>query len=214
MDVSDTLGVRLKCPKCSELSFAYQDFVSLFDKLNFLMSRIDVNTDNRDVNRRQIADVSRWAREYRAYLMMSLQHHGHDDNTFEVCPGHEINHAFRLFYVDFSKLLDLLARLHCNMGDFERASLLGQQNVTLLEKIYSSSSSDLVGQKVQFDIEVANEHFKLAEIQCNCQKWSQALASVNRAIEIGDKLYSADNSLLAEFRSFRQNILSVLNHRN
>lgn len=199
--------VRLTCSKC-ELHFAYQDYAALFDKLNFIIGRLDVNNGNREVNRRQLADMGRWVNEYRGYLTAL-------DDKYEIIEGSMINHAFRLFYVDFSKLLDSLARLHCNLGEFERASELTEKNIALLESMYSSKESKEGtraenGQKQQFDIEIANEWFKLAEIQCNCEKWSRALASVNRAIEIADKLISKDNHLLDEFRSLKQNILSII----
>lgn len=188
--------INLKCIKCN-LSFSYQDYVSLFDKLNMIISRLDLNNTNKAVNRAQIADLGRWVNEYRGYLLLN--------DKFTI--NGSVNDAFRLFYVDFSKLLDSLARLNCNVGDFEIACGLVESNVRILESVYASASKKT--SKNRFDIELANELFKLAEIQCNCQKWPQALSNVNRAIDIAENLYSKENSLLDDFRTLKQNILSV-----
>lgn len=192
--------IKLKCIKCN-MSFSYQDYVSLFDKLNMIISQLDLNNTNKAVNRGQIADLGRWVNEYREYLLLN------DKFTIN---GH-INDAFRLFYVDFSKLLDSLARLNCNVGDFEIACGLVESNVRILENVYASASkkTSKYDERSRFDIELANELFKLAEIQCNCQKWAQALSNVNRAIGIAENLYSKENSLLEDFRTLKQNILSV-----
>lgn len=175
----------------------YQEYTSLFDKLNYLLGQLDVSNCDKEVNRRQIADLGRLVTEYRSYLMLS--------EKFELQVAN-INDASRLFYVDFSKLVDLLARLYCNSREFLRACEMVEANVMLLENIYKSADS----RREQFSIELANEYFKLAEIQFNCQFLPKALTSVNKAIVIGEKVYSSDNSLLVDFHSLKDNIQSII----
>lgn len=174
--------IELKCPKCAS-TFAYTDYISLFERLNYCLSRLDTAS----TDKRQIAELTRLSDEYRRYLIL-------DDLD-------KLNETFQLFYVDYSKLVDSLARLYCNVGDFRRACELVASNIRLLEKIYGQHSNN---------IELANELFKLAEIRCNCEHWNEALQSVNKAIRIAESVYSKDNSLIMEFYNLRQNILSII----
>ena len=198
VDFADS--IQLKCTACNNLKFTYDDYISLFDKLNYHLSQIDTNTPNLEMNLKQIVHLNRVIEEYRGYLLLNEKLEIIDAKTV-------INDTFRLFYVDFSKAIDLLARLYCNLREFQRASELVESNIRLLERIYTSSQEP---QKQAFNIELANELFKLAEIQCNCQKWSKALDSVNRSIRIAENLYSKDNNLILEFYELKKNILSIL----
>ena len=96
--------------------------------------------------------------------------------------------------------------MNCDLLKYEMASELGEKNVQLLKLIYTTSDSNGNSNIV----EVAHELFKLAEIQCNCKKFRNALVNVNEAISIAENVYSADSKILREFRDLRQNILTIL----
>ena len=113
---------------------------------------------------------------------------------------------FKFFYLDFSKLLDGLVRLNCNCKQFLLASKLMEANVKNLEFIYTYG-----GVNESSHVELSHELFKLAEIQCNCGQFELAFSNLNRAISIGQNVYTKESTTLREFHDLRDNILKLLN---
>lgn len=193
----------LQCPNC-KIEIEYQEYVTIFEKLNYELGQLDLNRSSIEVSRRNFHELSRMLNFYRRYLMIN-------EKLELVNKCKRINNNFRFFYLDYSKICDCLARVSCNLKEFEKANDILECNVKLLASIYNMEVGDGSALKgTQFSIEFANELFKLAEIQCNCGYWSKALENVSKAISIGENCYSSDNQLISEFYELRKNILNVL----
>lgn len=180
----------LCCESCHQY-VAYGDYTSIFDQLNARLNRRGESLDELE-------------RAYRRYLFI-------DERLELTLPERRINECAKLFYLDFTRVIDFKARLKCNAGEFVRASDLLEANIRLLAIVYDLESGSPNGRN-EYSIEFANELFKLAEIQCNCGRLEQALVNVNKAISITGKIYSKENKLLVELCQLRDNIKSVINN--
>jgi len=176
-------NLTIKCENCKH-SLAYNELISLFSRIEFELNEVpDSKFDEKLTN---------FKKSIKKFLFID------DKDRVENI---EIDELSRIFYMNFSKLLDMECRHYCNLLDFVKASELGEKNIRILKLIHKNET---------VVVEIAHELFKLAEIQCNCKLYKKALANVNEAIFIAETLYSPNNKILREFHDLKRNIQSVL----
>lgn len=121
---------------------------------------------------------------------------------------------FKYWYMDFTKLVDAVSRLHCIMGDFPTAAEILQGNIKNLEFLYGMDGAANIrttGDVALMEhVEFAHEFQKLAEVQSNCGQFKQASISTEKAILIANRFYPKDNQVLRELYELRANIKNVM----
>lgn len=172
----------IQCLKCSSVT-PIQQYIEQFEIANFRLNKLGPEDYNKSV---QLVN------NYKILLFIN------DLNEIDFKSLDSLEDNFKIFYLDFSKLLDFLSRILCELFKFKEAANLCDKSIKILEYIYGSNN-----------VEVAHELFKLSEIQCNCQDFKSALINLNKAITIAEKLYSKDSKVLNEFNQLKNNILSI-----
>ena len=181
--------LKINCKSCNK-TFNYKDYLSLFKKIEIELSEINFN----QINNRSMVKLNELLNNYRNYLLINQDYSLNDD-------AKSVDEYFKTFYMSYSKLIDALCRVYCNLSKFEVASDLGEKNIEYIRFIYGDTSSN---------VELAHELFKLAEIQCSSNKFEKALKNVNEAISIARNVYSTDSKIIREFNQLKKDIHSIL----
>lgn len=188
---------EITCKACSNTT-PLSEYVRLVDNLiiqmDYLLSDMH-KIPQRDLVKKTLSLIT----DFKVYLAVGNQ------DQLDLA---SINDNFKPFYLRYSKLVDFLARNYCDLSLFDKAAGLIEENIRLLQGLYNFK--DGRSDQEEYGIEIAHELFKLAEIQCNCQRFSHALVNVNKAIEIASSFYSGDNKVLQEFNQLKSDILSIL----
>ena len=192
----------IKCLDCNKATPLAAYNVE-FDQCYLMLENTDFN--NSKLNEKNMNNLEEALRTAGSYLLINTDSRLIDFDTFK---SRQIkwDQMFKFFYLDFSKLLDGLVRLNCNCKQFLFASKLMEANVKNLEFIYTYG-----GVNESSHVELSHELFKLAEIQCNCGQFELAFSNLNRAISIGQNVYTKESKTLREFHDLRDNILKLLN---
>jgi tetratricopeptide (TPR) repeat protein len=204
-EVTTLQSTKLKCEECSgELDL--RDYWRIFEILQIEVDNV-IALAARNSSRDLVDQLLGLISEFREYLLIGSNH--------EVDKSVKVHENFKMVYMTYSKLVDLLARLCSNLGDFEHSSDLVEKNIKLLAFLYNLDTSNYTStsEKQSPDdasVEIAHELFKLAEIQCNCKRFQKAKENLEKAIRIAEVFYSKDNKILKDFYELKQNILSVL----
>ena len=190
--VEDDLIIEcFKCLNRSSLRF-YKD--------QFDLALIELNSLNFSSSHSYLVEkIQSLIKKFKTFI------HVDENNEIEL-EGKEICDYFLIFYSNFAKLLDALARVYCNVKSYDKASELVEKCIKILELTYSADDF-----KLENNVELAHELFKLSEIQCNCKRFEKALQNIDKAIQIARNLYSDQNLILKEFFELRENILKILN---
>lgn len=173
-------NIELNCQNCSKI-IPIEEYVEFFNKIFYRLNLLPPS---------DFSKILQLANEYKSILFINKS------NELEL--NLELDDNFKIFYLEYSKILDRLSRVNCDLGNFVQGAYFCEKSIKILEAIYGSNC-----------IEIANESFKLAEIQCNFQDFDAALSNVNKSIAIAQKLYSKENKLLHEFKELKKNILNI-----
>jgi hypothetical protein len=187
--------LHLRCTSCQSI-IDLKDYTRFFDQVDIDLEKLDFSSNHKSVRNLEI--ISRYIEKFKNYLLIN------ENNEIELISNEQINEYFKIFYLNYSKLLDMAARMNCNLKLFEKASEITSKNIRLLELIYKHKNSN------ENVVEIAHELFKLAEIQCNCFKFREALYNIDRAIELAKNIYSERNHVMDDFIDLRNNIISIL----
>ncbi|RNA41449.1 SET and MYND domain-containing 4-like [Brachionus plicatilis] len=188
---NDVLLVCSECGKAMQLA----NFASRFEFLDSFLDKMDTESMSDECTKMSVKKLEDMVKDYRKYLCIN--------EDLEIDCATEIDANMRIFYLDFSKLIDLLARLSCNSNNLLHGCWLLEKNVTLLEFVYESKRNEVI-------IELGHEFFKLAELQCVVGQQRKALDSINKAISIAECVYSKESALLNEYHQVQNYIKSFL----
>ena len=188
--------ILVKCAAASAHTSTLAEYAHFFERAEAALDSIVDSTQARSEQhqqQQQLAKLDALVCAYERHLMLSNR----------KLEQQQVDDLFAMYYVNYSKTLDAMARINCELKRFDTAARLTEANVRILRSVYKMSSSVP-------SVEVAHELFKLAEIQCNCGLFVDALASVDEAIHIARLVYAASNDALAQFHQLRTDILSIL----
>ena len=187
--------LNLRCISCQAI-IELKDYTKFFDEVDSKLEQLDFSSNHKSI--RNLSTIIQYMVKFKDYLLIS------DKDEIEIKSSEQINEYFKIFYMNYSKLLDMASRMNCNLKSFETACEMTTKNIKLLELIYKHQNSN------ENVVEIAHELFKLAEIQCNCLKFREALYNVDRAIALAKNVYSERNHVMDDFIDLRNNIISVL----
>ncbi|CAF0744189.1 unnamed protein product [Brachionus calyciflorus] len=187
--------IQIKCKKCKK-DLDFGTYVYKFNDLDSFLSEFDAEILDEQSNKSMIVKLEHMIMDYGKYLMIN--------KNLEVDPKLEINGNMRILYLDFSKLIDLLARLYCNAKNMTSCCSLLEKNIKLLDFIYETKANAV-------NVEIGHELFKLAELQCTIYNFNKAIKNIDRAISIGECVYSKQSAVLKEYYELRKNIQTLLN---
>jgi hypothetical protein len=183
----------IKCEQCKK-EFDLKIYSNELDSIETEFKLIDLN--NNQNNENNLNKVKGLVEKFKTHLLIGETF----DFEFKRFNLDKLNDFIKPFYLKYSEQLDLMSRFNCNLRKFHEASRLTEINTNLLEFIYPNG----------MNVEIAHELFKLAEIQCNCEKFRKALRNIDKAILIAQHVYSSESEILSEFLCLKANILSVL----
>jgi SET and MYND domain-containing protein 4 len=167
--------IYIECLNCSCL-VSINEYSNLFEKLEYKLNE----TENYE-SKLELINI------HKSYLFIN-----------EIISGkHRLEDNFKIFYLDYARILDSLARFNCNLNRFKEAANLTDQSIQILEFIYGD-----------FGVELLNELLKLAEIQCNFNDFKSALKTVQKGLDMAQQLCSDQSKIVKEFEHLKNNILN------
>jgi hypothetical protein len=176
-------SMEIKCFKCSTTT-SITKYTELYETIEFSLNQLGSDEYAKCV---QLIDT------YRKLLFINEE----NEIDFNLLRS-SLDDNFKLFYLDYARLLDVLARLSCDMNMFRQAADLTEKSIHVLENCYGKES-----------IELLNEILKLAEIQFNCQLFDLAISNADKGILIASKLCSDESKILKEFVLLKKNIQNI-----
>lgn len=185
----------LECFDCKK-NFKLMKYSSKFDSINSFLSTVDTESESEEHTKKVINKLKEMVKSCQKYLCINKE--------LDIDKSIEIDPNIRIYYMDLSKLIDTLARLNCNLNNLVSGCWFLEKNIKLLEVIYDSRENEA-------NIELAHELFKLSELQCMIKEFSKASDSINRAILIGEYVYSKESVVLKEFYQVQNYVKSFLN---
>ena len=184
----------LECFDCKN-KINLLEYSSKFDSVNSVLSSLDTEFENEKNTKMVIKKLQELVTSCQRYLCIN--------RDLEIDNGIEIDPNIRIYYLDFSKLIDTIARLNCNLNNLVSGCLLLEKNIKILEIVYGSKENEV-------NIELGHELFKLSEVQCMIKEFGKAFDSINRAIMIGECVYSRESAVLNEYYQVKNYIKSFL----
>jgi hypothetical protein len=206
---SDTFGqpAGLKCTVCKSMQLFVE---SLHLKCASCNRSCDLNKYIQQTNgickrmksALNLASIGELLEEYVQYLWLSDIHKA-ETSLFDL----ELNEDVKQIYLNYLKVADAKAKLLCQATLFDDARLVLKSNVNMLTFLYKPTTNSKSDHNA---IEIANEMFKLCQVESNCGAYEDAIRSVNKAISIAESVQSAQSHLLNELNQFKKEIESVL----
>lgn len=184
----------LECSDCGK-KIDLLTYIRKFDSVNSFLDSIDPECLSDENTKDIINKLEDLVSDCRRYLCFN--------ENLELDKNVKIDSNMKIYYLDFSKLIDLLARLNCNLRNLLYGCSLLEKNVKLLEFIYDTKQNEV-------NIELGHEFFKLSELQCAIEEYQKALYSIDRAISIGQCVYSKESGVMKEYFQVKNYIRTFL----